>query len=170
MKKLKFQRTYSGLQLSLPSEAFKIHPMNPYSNDLRRKIVAAYEGTDYSQRAVAALFGVSPATVRNLVRRKRETGSADALPHSGGKAASLDKTVRTFVQAEVKHTNDVTLEELVQRVERKHKKRVSLSTMCRVLQSLGLPRKKSRSTPRNETLPESSTPAGSTSKSSAPLR
>lgn len=62
--------------------------MHADSNDLRRKIVAVYESTEYSQRAVAALFGVSPATVRNLVRRKRETGSAAALPHAGGKAAS----------------------------------------------------------------------------------
>jgi transposase len=141
--------------------------MNAYSNDLRRKIVAAYESTEYSQRAVAALFGVSPATVRNLVRRKREAGSPDALPHSGGKAASLDDSARTFVRAKVKQTNDVTLEELVQGVARKHKKRVSLSTMCRVLQALGLPRKKRRSTPRSGTPLESSTPGGSTSTRSA---
>ena len=144
--------------------------MNPYSNDLRCKIVAAYESNDYSQRAVAALFGVSPATVRNLVRRKRETGSTDAFPHSGGKAASLDESVCPFVQAEVKQTNDVTLAELVQEVERKHKKRVSLSPMCRLLQSLGLPRKKSRSMPRKGTPPESSMPAGRTSKRSARLK
>ena len=144
--------------------------MNPYSNDLRGKIVAVYESTEYSQRAVAALFGVSPATVRNLVRRKRETGSTDAFLHSGGKAASLDAPARTFVQALVKQTNDVTLEELVQGVERKHKKRVSLSTMCRLLQALGLPRKKSRSTPRNGIPPESSTPVGSSGKRSARSR
>ena len=144
--------------------------MNPYSNDLRCKIVAAYESTEYSQRTVAALFGVSPATVRNLVRRKRETGSCDALPHSGGKAPSLDETARTFVQAVVKQDNDLTLAELVQRVGRKQRKTVSLSTMCRVLQALGLPRKKSRSTPRNGTPPESSTPAESTSTRSARWR
>ena len=144
--------------------------MNPYSNDLRGKIVTAYESTRYSQGAVAALFGVSPATVRNLVRRKRETGSADALLHSGGKAASLDEPARTFVKAEVQQANDVTLEELVQRVARKHKKRVSLATMCRVLQALGLPRKKRRSTPRSGIPPASSTPARSTSKRSAHSR
>lgn len=144
--------------------------MKPYSNDLRSKIVAVYESTGYSQGAVAALFGVSVATVRNLVRRKRETGSTDALPHAGGKVASLDAPVRTFVQAEVQQTNDVTLAELVQRVARKHKKRVSLSTMCRVLQALGLPRKKRRSTPRSGIPLASSTPAESSSKRSAPLR
>ena len=144
--------------------------MNAYSNDLRRKIVAAYEGTEYSQRAGAALFGVSPATVRNLVRRKRETGSVDALPHSGGKAASLDDSARTFVRARVKQTNEVTLEELVQGVGRKHKKTVSLSTMCRVLQALGVLRQKRRSTPRNGRPPASRTPAGRTGTSSARWR
>ena len=144
--------------------------MKAYSSDLRRKIVAAYENTEHSQRATAALFGVSPATVRNLVRRKRETGSADAFPHSGGKAASLDATARTFVRAMIKRTNDVTLEELVQGVARKHKKVVSLSTMCRVLQTLGLPRKKSRSMPRRGIPPESSMPAERTSKRSARSR
>ena len=63
--------------------------MNPYSNELRGKIIAADEKNEYSHRAVAALFGVSAATVRNLVRRKREPGSADAFPHSGGKAPTL---------------------------------------------------------------------------------
>jgi transposase len=141
--------------------------LNLYSNDLRGKIIAAYEKNDYSQRAVAALFGVSAATVRNLVRRKRETGSADAFPHSGGKAPTLNEKARAFVHAAVKQTTDLTLEALVQRVERKHRKRGSLATMCRVVQVLGVPRKKSRSTPQHETLPESSTPAGSTSKRGA---
>jgi transposase len=144
--------------------------MTPYSNDLRCKIIAAYESRDSSQREVAMLFGVSPATVRNLVRRKRETGSTDALPHSGGKAPSLDAPARTFVQTVVHHHNDLTLEELVQRVERKHRKKVSLATMCRVLQALGLPRKKSRSTPRKGIPPESSTPAGRTRMRSVRLR
>jgi transposase len=144
--------------------------MNPYSNDLRGKIIAAYESYDSSQREVATLFGVSPATVRNLVRRKRETGSTDALPHSGGKAPSLDDSARAFVQTVVHHNHDLTLEELVQRVERKHRRKVSLATMCRVLQALGLPRKKSRSMPRKGTPPESSTPAGRTSTRSARAR
>ena len=74
--------------------------LKPYSNDLRSKIVAVSESTGYSQGAVAALCGVSAATVRNLVRRKRETGSTDVLPPSGGKAAALDEPARSFVQAE----------------------------------------------------------------------
>ena len=120
--------------------------MKPYSDDLRRKIIAAYENNDYSQQQVAELFGVSPATVRNLVRRKRETGSPDALPHSGGRSPALQAKARRFVQALLEENNDLTLAELRSQIERKHKQTVSLPTLCRLLQALDLPRKKSRST------------------------
>lgn len=130
--------------------------MRPYSNDLRRRIVEAWERHEYSQPQVAELFGVSLATVKNFLRRKRETGSPDALPPAGGKRPALDEKARAFVRAVLKQENDLSLEELCRRVVRTHKKEVSRPTMCRVLQALGLPRKKSRSTPRNATRPESS--------------
>lgn len=141
--------------------------MKAYSNDLRRKIIAAYENNDYSQQHVADLFGVSPATVRNLIRRKRETGSPDALPHAGGKSPALSDQARRFVQELVEENNDLTLAELRLKVKRKHKKNVSLPTLCRLLQALGLPRKKSRSTPQNATRRVSSRRASNTSKRSA---
>ena len=121
--------------------------MKPYSNDLRARIVDAYENNDHSQPEIANLFGVSLSTVKSLIRRKRETGSTDALPHSGGASPALDLKAQSFVQQLVKQNNDITLQEAVEKVHRKHKKKVSLSTMCRVLQKLDLPRKKSRSTP-----------------------
>jgi transposase len=129
--------------------------MKAYSDDLRRKIIAAYENNDYSQQQVADLFGVSPATVRNLVRRKRETGSPDALPHAGGRPSALHDKARLFVQDLLKENNDLTLAELRLKVERKHKQKVSLPTLCRLLQALRLPRKKSRSTPANAIRQES---------------
>jgi transposase len=130
--------------------------MKPYSNDLRRRIVEAYENNEYSQQQMAELFGVSPATVRNLVHRQRETGTTDAWPHAGGKKPSLNEKARRTVEALIKQQHDATLAEVCQRVERKHKKKISLATMSRWLQRLGLPRKKSRSTLWNETRPESS--------------
>jgi transposase len=119
--------------------------MKAYSNDLRSKIVEAYESNDYSQQEVARLFGVSKATVKNYVRRKRETGSTDALPRAGGNRPVLNEAAREYVREVVKEDNDLTLEEICRRVGRKHKKKVSVSAMCRLLQRLGLPRKKRRS-------------------------
>jgi transposase len=138
--------------------------MRPYSNDLRHRIVAACESKEYSPPQVAKLFGVSLATVKNFLRRHRGTGSPDALPPAGGKRPSLDDKARAFVHALLSQNNDLSLAELCAQVARRHKKGVSRPTMCRVLQALGLPRKKSRSTPRNGTRPASSRPAGTTDK------
>jgi transposase len=138
--------------------------MKPYSNDLRRKIVEAYESGDHSLEEVADLFGVSLATVKNFLRRKRETGSADALPHAGGKKPSLNEKARTTLRNAIKGNNDLTLKELRKLLKGKHKKEVSLPTISRLLQAIGLPRKKSRSTLAKEILPESSRPEAATSR------
>lgn len=116
--------------------------MRSYSNDLRRSIVAAYQSNEYSQREVAELFGVSEATVKNYLRRHRQTGSADALAHSGGRESSLQQPHREFIRETLEANNDLSLDELIKRLHRKHKKTVSLATMCRLLKALGLPRKK----------------------------
>jgi len=138
--------------------------MIPYSNDFRRKIVEAYENKDYSQLEVAKLFGISLSTVKSILRRQRETGSSDALPHAGGKSPALSAKACAFVRQLVEQNNDITLEEAGNQVERRHKKKVSLSTICRLLQRLGLPRKKSRSTPRKELPQEFSRPEASTTR------
>jgi transposase len=129
--------------------------MQPYSNDLRRALIAAYEHHDYSQREVATLFGVSPATVRNLVRRKRETGTPDAKPRGGGKTAILGQPVHDRVRQLLIKRHDLTLAELCEQIAREYQQRVSVPTMCRVLQRLGLRRKKRHSTPPNVIPPAS---------------
>jgi transposase len=125
--------------------------MKPYSNDLRRRIVEAYESGDYTQDEVAELFGVCSATIRNLLRRKMETGSIDALPHAGGRAPTLAEDERQMLPSLVKDHDDATLAELCKLAERQFKKSLSTSSLCRLLQALGLPRKKSRSTPLSAT-------------------
>jgi len=130
--------------------------MKPYSNDLRRALIAAYEHHDYSQHEVAALFGVSPATVRNIVRRKRETGSPDAKPRGGGKPATLSQPVRDRVRQLLTKRNELTLAELCEQIAQEYQQRVSVPTMYRVVQRLGFRRKKRRCTPRNAIRPVSS--------------
>jgi transposase len=123
---------------------------------LRSRIVATYESGEHSLEEVAALFAVSLASVKNFVRRKRETGSADALPHAGGQPPSLPEQQTGFVRATIRENNDLTLRELRQRLQQKYRKGVSLPTLSRVLQRLGLSRKKSRSTPVSAIRTESS--------------
>jgi transposase len=129
--------------------------MKPYSNDLRRRIVSAYETGDYSQDEIAELFGVCQKTVSNCVRRKDETGSPDRLPRGGGRQPQLDEQARQFIAEMVKENSHVRLAHLCQHVDRKFNKKVSQSTMCRTLEALGLPRKKRRSTQVSATAKES---------------
>jgi transposase len=127
--------------------------MKPYSNDLRQRIVEVYESGGYTQEEVGDLFGVCTATIRNLLRRKRETGATDALPHAGGREAKLDAKARQQVPALVKAQDDATLAELGTLVAQQFQTQLSPSALCRLLQALGLPRKKSRSMPRSGTRP-----------------
>jgi len=59
-----------------------------YSNDLRSR-VAVSAGKGKSNRAIAALFGVSPSAVSKWSGRYRATGSADAKPMGGHRKAIL---------------------------------------------------------------------------------
>lgn len=125
--------------------------MKAYSNDLRRKIVAAYERGPRSQSEIAELFGVSPATVRNFVRRKRERGSPDQLPRAGGAPARIDDAARKELRRLIASAPDATLEEAREHLARAAGVQVGLSAVCRALSKLGLPRKKSRSMPQSAT-------------------
>ena len=57
--------------------------MKAYSLDLRQKILRACDQPIGSQRAIAALFGVSQSFIEKLLRRRRATGDIGARPHAG---------------------------------------------------------------------------------------
>ncbi len=59
-----------------------------YSNDLRSRVAAA-AGKGKSNRAIAALFGVSTSAVSKWSGRYRATGSADAKRMGGHRRAIL---------------------------------------------------------------------------------
>lgn len=117
--------------------------MRASSEDLRRRIVGAVDREVGSQGKVAALFGVSRAFVKKLLRQRRETGSVAPKPHGGGHRPKLDgkkcEAVRAYI---VEVQDDASLAEVQAYVERRLKVTVSQATVSRVLQHLGLPRKK----------------------------
>jgi transposase len=124
--------------------------MKPYSQDLREKIVRALEAQDETQEEIAARFAVSPSFIVKLWRRRRETGSAEALPHAGGRGRSLQAAEATIRRA-LDRQPDLTLAELCEEVGAGGGAAVSTKTMCLGLRRLTLPRKKSRSTTRSAT-------------------
>ena len=123
--------------------------MAAYSIDLRQKILRACERRLGSQRTIADIVGVSLGFVETVVRQYRATGDIAPKPHRGGQKPRLDGAAQAVVQRLVDDHPDATLEELCTGVAAETRLRVSVPTMCRVLQRLGLPRKKSRSMRRN---------------------
>ena len=118
--------------------------MKPYSQDLRERVIAALQAGE-TQAAVAARFSVHKSTVEKWWYRQRDTGSCAALPHASGPQRALH-ACDDFIRAEVQRHPDATLDELCARVQEDRGVSASPSMMCRELQHLDLPRKKSRST------------------------
>jgi transposase len=123
--------------------------MAAYSIDLRQKILHAYERRLGSQRTLAHLFGVSLAFVEKVLRQHRTTGNIAPKPHAGGPTTRVHEAIQVLIRQLVRDHPDLTLQELCTRIATETGVRVSVPTMCRVLQRLGLPRKKSRSMHRS---------------------
>jgi transposase len=118
--------------------------MKPYSQDLRERIVRDLEAQTETPPEIAERVAVSVSFVEKLWRRWRTTGSRAAPPHAGGRHRSLqgaEAVMRTALAREA----DLTLAALCAHVQQVGGPQVSEKTMCRELQRLKLPRKKSPS-------------------------
>lgn len=115
-----------------------------YSEDLRRRVVAAVDVGNTTQAAVAARFAVSVSWVKKLLRQRRRVGHVEALGHRGGARRKLDGQAIEAVRLAVIAQPDIALEELRRRLRRRQGVRVSVPTLCRVVEALGMPRKKRR--------------------------
>jgi transposase len=117
----------------------------PYSADLRERVLAAYEQGEGSQVAIARRFRVCPATVCNWIRQARKEGRRCPKPHRGGPAGRLGSHDLALLQGLVAATNDAYLDQYVERLFALTGKRVSRPVMCRTLQRLKLTVKNRRS-------------------------
>ena len=125
--------------------------MAAYSLDLRERIVDAVERKIASNRKIAEWFGVHESFLYKLLRQKRERGDIAPLPHGGGARAKLSEEELRELPELVAATPDATLDELREQIKKKARVSVSLSTVCRGLQGLGLSRKKRLSRPAKPT-------------------
>jgi transposase len=112
--------------------------MQPPSDDLRERILDAVDDKEGPRRKLAARFAVNTATITELLRPRRETGSYEPGPRAGGVAPALDDDALRRLRRLVERTPDAALEDL------RRERGVSGSRMiiCRALRELGLPRKK----------------------------
>lgn len=128
--------------------------MEAYSLDLRERVVVACDEGVLTRPEIAETFGVSVSFVTKLLRRRRDSGSIAARPHTGGFAPALQGRTLHALAALVEEQPDATLAELRDRLWRRYRVRVGVWTVCRALAGLRLPVKKSRCTPASVTPPE----------------
>jgi transposase len=114
--------------------------MAAYSMDLRQRVVAACDDGFDTRAEIAERFAVSPAWIRRLLQRRRETGSIAPKPHGGGQPPAFDRAGAVRLRRAVAATPDATLKELA----RASGVACSTSAVERGLRRLGITRKKTR--------------------------
>ena len=89
-----------------------------YSDDLRLRILAAYERREGSCRVLAARFGVSWEYVRKIHQQHIRNGHRQRLIQSRfGVRSRVTEQVRAHLLALVESQADITIAELRERIE-----------------------------------------------------
>jgi transposase len=120
---------------------------NPYSADLRERVLRACRREDGTHRQIARRFQVSESTVYGWQKVERDEGRRAAKPPAGGPAALIDEEGDRVLRALVAEDDDATLAEYAQVFAAKTGKGVSVPVMCQALKRLNLRRKKRRCGP-----------------------
>jgi transposase len=114
-----------------------------YSQDLRERVLGACD-RGMPTKQVADVFDVSPAWVRRLKQRRRETGETRPRPAGGARVRKIDMArLAELVNAQP----DATARELRERLG----VACAESAVYAALKRLGLSFKKRASTPRSST-------------------
>lgn len=110
----------------------------PYANDLRRRVLGAYE-RGMQTKEIAENLQVSPAGARRVKQRRRDHGEVSPRPMGGKRFEKID---RVRLAELVRQQPDATLAELRERLGIT----CALSAICMALRGLSLLFKKRRST------------------------
>jgi transposase len=110
----------------------------PYSNDMRCKVLEAYQNGEGSVEEVASNFGVSTSFVDRLLKRYRETGLIDPKPPGQGNPPSFTEEDCTKLKSYLQDNPDATLKEMRDYCGVD----CSLETVSQTLKRLGITRKK----------------------------
>lgn len=123
----------------------------PYSNDLRRKFLQAYDEGEGTLEELAGQFRVSLGWAKKISARRTRTGAMDAPVWRHGPESRVTAGVQQWMRERVREQPDLTLRELQQRLEESKHLRLSIGRIWLALRQIGLPLKKNRFTPRSKT-------------------
>jgi transposase len=115
--------------------------MKSYSEDLRRKIVAAVEKRGMSKTQAAHLFDVSLSSVKRFSRMARE-GNSLAPKKRPGRTPKVDEKAKKLLNEHMKERPAATIAERISFLQSITGERLSYSTIRRLCQAPGMEQKK----------------------------
>jgi len=122
----------------------------PYSNDLRRKFLQAYEKGKGTLGKLAEHVGVSVGWAKKISPARTRTGQIDRPPWRRGPVSRVTGEVQQWIRERIGRQPDMTLMELQQQLQEAKGLRLSIGRLWLALRQMGLPLKKSHSTPRSK--------------------
>ena len=123
-----------------------------YSDDLRCKLLEAYEAGRGSLKGLASQFGVSWGYSKKIRAQQLRTGRKERPQQSQhGPAGRLTTAVEQQLRTALRRQPDLTLAELREYLGESSGVEVSRSRLWVWLRRLGLRHKKNRSGPKNKT-------------------
>ena len=118
--------------------------MEAYSQDLRERVVAAWDRGEGSKTQLARLFGMNERTVRRLIQQRDRTGSVGAGRGGGDNHSKFVGDDRAALRRMHREEPDATLERFRARCRDELGIDASLMAISRTLRAMGLTVKKSR--------------------------
>ena len=127
----------------------------PYSDDLRCRILKAHERGGVSWSKLAEQFQVSLPYVKKIRGQQLRTGRMERAPERPpGPPRRITPLIAAQLREWVRDSPDLTLSELQQKMGQSCRVHLSLKPIWRSLQELGLRLKKNRSMPRSRRRPK----------------
>lgn len=119
--------------------------MGTLSNDLRERIVAAYDRGDGTREQIAERYNVSLGMVKKLLQQRRRTGDIAPRHRFSGAKPKITPRHQQQLKRLVRENPDMTLEELQDAIDVD----CTPQAIHYVLEKMDLSLKKRRSTPPN---------------------
>jgi len=119
----------------------------PLGDDLRRKLLLAYDQGEETLEELASRFLVSVGWAKKISAARNRTGQAERLPHKPGRKPHAGIEAQQQVKSWLVQQPDLTLAEVQQKLLGEAGVSLSLPQVWKLLRKLGLRLKKSRSTP-----------------------
>ena len=121
--------------------------MRPYSEDIRVRIVQAYENHEGSQRQIADRYHVSLSFVRDLLRRYRQTGSFAPKKYAGRSPSKIDQLSLQLILELVDNDPRTPLSSLCAYLANERQLQISRATMWRTVRKYRSPKTRNVTAP-----------------------